>query len=63
MSVISLRELEMFDRKRESAAGLIDSRRCSETVTRETLTGAETPAEGRISTRPSIRGRVADMPG
>lgn len=47
----------------ESADGLMDSRRCSETVISETLTGAETPTPGLISTRPSIRGSVADMPG
>ena len=46
-----------------SAAGLMLSRRCSETVTSETLTGAETPTAGRISTLPSMRGSVALMPG
>jgi hypothetical protein len=39
-----------------SAAGWIDSRRCSEILTKETLKGAENPEAGRISTLPSIRG-------
>ncbi len=39
-----------------SAAGWIDSRRCSAILTNETLNGAEKPEAGRISTLPSIRG-------
>jgi hypothetical protein len=39
-----------------SAAGWIDSRRCSAILTKETLKGAEKPDAGRISTLPSMRG-------
>ena len=40
----------------ESADGWMVSRRRRDIVTRETLTGAEMPTLGRISTLPSIRG-------
>jgi hypothetical protein len=56
MSVISLRGAARCFFVTESADGCIVSRRCSAMVTRETLTGAETPMSGRISTLPSMRG-------
>lgn len=63
ISVISFLGDDSCDRSNDSAAGLMDSRRCRATVTRETLTAVDTPAAGRISTRPSMRGSVAEMPG
>lgn len=56
MSVISLRGAARCFFVTESADGCMVSRRCNAMVTRETLTGADTPMSGRISTLPSIRG-------
>src|SRR5271170_4768211 len=45
----------------ESADGCIDSLRCKDIVTRETLTGAVIPALGLISTVPSMRGWMGQV--